>query len=88
MGMKVCKLVRLSSKNTEGEFVNGKEGKLTLRSRVVIDEASVKESEENYKQTGLLYVVDEKATAARDVEVEAEVNAAKGLTEEVKKADL
>jgi hypothetical protein len=82
MGMKVCKLVRLTSKDSEGLYVNGKEGKVTLRNRVVVSEDSVKEYEDNYGTSGLLYIVDEKATAKRDAEVEAEVKAARGIEEE------
>lgn len=86
--MKVCKLVRLTNKDEKGQFVNGKEGRITLRSRVVISEDSVKETEENYPTTGLLYVVDTKATSERDADVEAEVNEARGFSGDEKKATL
>ena len=74
MGMKVCKLVRLTQKNEDGEFVKGKEGVITVRNRAVVSEESVTETENNYKLSGLLYIVDEKATAKRDKDVEAGVS--------------
>lgn len=77
MGMKVCKLVRLTQKDEKGNFANTKEGKITLRKKVVISEESVKETEDNFKSTGLLYIVDETATAARDKMVDAEIEAAR-----------
>lgn len=79
MGMKVAKLVRLTNKDEKGNFVSKGEGKITLRKRVVIDESSVKETEENHGISGLLYIVDETATKARDKEVEAEVNAVRNI---------
>lgn len=86
--MKVCKLVRLTNKDEKGQFVNSKEGKITMRNRVVVSEESVAETEENYPTTGILYVVDAKATAERDAEVEAEVNEARGISGDEKKAAL
>lgn len=86
--MKVCKLVRLTNKDEKGQFVNGKEGRITLRNRAVVSEESVKETEENFQTTGLLYLVDAKATAERDADVEAEVNEARGISVDEKKADL
>jgi len=73
MGMKVCKLVRLTTKDDKGNFVNSKEGRVTIRKRAIIAQESVVETEENYKNTGLLYIVDEKATAERDELVDKEV---------------
>lgn len=86
MGMKVCKLVRLTKKNEGGGFVyseKSKEGQILLRKRVVVDESTVEESEGNFATSGLLYVVDAKATAERDELVNAEVEASKAPTEEV-----
>lgn len=77
MGMVVAKLIRLTDKSENGEFKNSKEGKITVRKRVIIDRDSVTETEDNYKQTGLLYVVDETATLAREKEVDAEVKEAR-----------
>jgi predicted nucleic acid-binding Zn-ribbon protein len=72
--MKVCKLVRLTSKDPEtGKFVKGEKGsQVTLRTRTVVPESTVEESESNCGKTGLLYIVDEKATAKRNAIVEAE----------------
>ena len=86
--MKVCKLVRLTNKDDKGQFVNGKEGKITVRNRVIVSEESVAETEENYPTTGILYIVDAKATAERDAGVEAEVNEARGISVDEKKAAL
>lgn len=86
--MKVCKLVRLTNKDEKGQFVNSKEGRITLRNRVVVSEDSVKETEDNFTTTGLLYLVDAKATAERDADVEAEVNEARGISGDEKKAAL
>lgn len=88
MGMKVCKLVRLTVKGNDGLYVNSKEGRVTLRSKAVVSEESVKESEGNFGTTGLLYIVDAKATSDRDAEVEAEVNDARGINAEPKAATL
>jgi hypothetical protein len=74
MAMKVCKLVRLAVKDEKGNFDKAK-ASVTVRSRVVVDESSVKETEENYKQSGLLYVVDEKATKERDAKIEEQLTA-------------
>jgi len=70
--MKVAKLVRLTKKDSEGLFVNDKDNQTTLRSRAIVSAETVKESEDNYKNTGLLYIVDKKATAERDEIVAAE----------------
>lgn len=72
MGMKVCKLVRLTQKDTKGNYINGKEGNITVRERAIVSEESIAETESNYKSSGLLYVVDEKATAKREKELEVE----------------
>lgn len=73
MAMKVCKLVRLTQKDDKGEFIEKKEGSITVRNRAIVSEESVKESEETYKMSGLLYKVDENATAKRDKEIESGV---------------
>jgi len=59
--MKVVKLVRLQSKDEKGNFKKDGSSKVK-RNRAVVSDEVVKESEENYKFTGLLYIVDEKAT--------------------------
>lgn len=87
MGMKVCKLVQLSKKNDKGLFdKKSEEGRIVHRKRVIVSEESVKETEDNCGTTGMLYVVNEKATAARDAEVDAENVASKTVvgSEEVK----
>lgn len=69
MSMKVCELVRLTKKVKKGDdivFQNSKEGRISMRKRVVVSEETVKESEDTYESTGLLYVVNQAATAARD----------------------
>jgi hypothetical protein len=83
MEMKVCSLVQLTKKNDKGEFTkDGKEGKITIRKRVIVPQSSVEEYEGNYASSGLLYVVDEKATAERNKLVETEVNAARNAETE------
>lgn len=85
MGMKVCKLVRLTQKNDKGEFVKGKDAShVEVRSRVVIPEETVAEYEESSAARGLLYVVDEKATAERD---EIVANENKTPAEEVEEVE-
>lgn len=69
---KVCKLVRLASKDAEGNFANVKEGRITLRERVIVSNDTVQESEANFGMTGRLYIVDKEATAERNAKVEAE----------------
>lgn len=75
--MKVCKLVSLTKKDQKGNFVNSKEGMIVRRNKVVIPAEDVEAAEENFETTGLLYIVDEKATAARNKIVEKEIEAAK-----------
>ncbi len=71
--MKVCKLVRLTSKNEKGLFVKGeKAAHVVLRNKCVVSQETVNNSEKNYEKTGLLYVVDEKKTAERDSKIELE----------------
>jgi hypothetical protein len=73
MGMKVCKLVRLTKKDDKGLYdQKSKEGMHVVRKRAVVSEESVNETVENCATTGLLYIVDEKATTARDLEVNGE----------------
>ena len=78
MVMKVCELVRLTKKDVDGNFEKGKEGRITVRNRVVVSEESVAEFEGNYKSTGLLYIVDAEATSERDAQVEDEVSELRG----------
>lgn len=70
--MKVCKFVRLTSKDPKGKFVNSKDGRTTIRTKVVVSEDTVKETEANFETTGLLYIVDEAKTKERNAVVEAE----------------
>lgn len=79
MESKVCKLVRLTSKDDKGKFVKGEKGsQVIVRKKCVVSESSVNESEKNYEKTGMLYIIDEKATELRNKIVEAENEAANG----------
>ena len=59
--MKVVKKVKLLSKDRDGNFIKNNTYKVE-RNRAVISEESVKSSEATYKETGILYIVDEEAT--------------------------
>lgn len=59
--MKVAKKVRLLSKDSKGDFIKNDTNQV-LRSRVVIQKQSIEESEISYKETGILYIIDEEAT--------------------------
>lgn len=59
--MKVVKKVMLLSKDKDGNFVKNDTYKVE-RNRAVISEESVKATEATYKETGVLYIVDEEAT--------------------------
>lgn len=59
--MKVCKKVRLLQKDKDGQFIKNENFEL-LRSRAVISEDVVAESEYTYKETGILWIVDENQT--------------------------
>lgn len=59
--MKVVQKRKLLVKDKDGFFVNN-ETFTILRDRAVIQESEVKESEQSYKETGIIWVVDEKAT--------------------------
>jgi hypothetical protein len=59
--MKVAQKRRLLTKTDKGLFINNDTFKIE-RHRAVIEESTIKESEESYKETGLIWVVDEKAT--------------------------
>lgn len=63
--IKVCNLVRLLEKDAKGLFI--KDGqKSVLREGAKVLAESVIESENNYKDTGVLWIVDEKATEERN----------------------
>lgn len=64
--MKVCKLVRLTQKDKNGDYKKDLQTAKVERERVVVSEKSVKDSELTSKSSGLLYVVDKEATAERD----------------------
>lgn len=59
--MKVVKKVKLLMKDSKGSFIKNN-NYTVLRTRAVIQESSVKQSESTYKETGILYIVDEEAT--------------------------
>jgi hypothetical protein len=83
MGMKVCKLVRLTKKDEKGNFdATSKEGQIIVRKKAVVSEDSITETEDNCGTTGLLYIVDKAATAERNQLVELEIaNSRKGDVE-------
>jgi hypothetical protein len=59
--MKVVQKRKLLVKDKDGLFVNN-DTFTVLRHRAVIEDSTVKESESSYKETGIIWVVDEKAT--------------------------
>lgn len=59
--MKVAKKVRLLTKDKDGNFKKSENVEI-LRHRSVINQSTVTESEQSYKETGVLWIVDEKAT--------------------------
>ncbi len=63
--MKVVKKIRLLTKDSKGLFQNN-EQHVVMRHRAIVQESTIEETRGNYKTTGVLYVVDEKATAERD----------------------
>jgi hypothetical protein len=79
MGMKVCKLVRLTNKGAEGKFLKTGEGQITERKKAVISEETVKEFEDTCETSGLLYIVNEKLTKQRDAIVDKEVSESRVL---------
>lgn len=63
--IKVCNLVKLLEKDKDGLFK--KDGQHTVvREKAKVLAESVSEFENNYKDTGMLYIVDEEATKARN----------------------
>lgn len=63
--MKVVQKRKLLVKDKKGYFVNN-ETFTILRNRAVIEESAIEESESSYKETGIIWVVDEKATKERE----------------------
>ena len=61
--MKVAQKVRLLTKDKDGRFIKN-DTFAVLRNRAVIQPEVVKETEENYKDTGVLWIVDVKETKA------------------------
>jgi hypothetical protein len=59
--MKVVEKRKLLAKDAKGFFVNNDNYTL-LRTRAVIQDEVVEESKHSYKETGIIWVVDEKAT--------------------------
>lgn len=59
--MKVAQKRRLLTKTNKGEFINNDIFKVE-RERSVIQEEVIQESENSYKETGIIWVVDEEAT--------------------------
>lgn len=63
--MKVAQKRRLLLKTNKGEFINNDTFKIE-RERAVIQDEVIKESENSYKETGIIWVVDEQATKERE----------------------
>lgn len=63
--MKVAKKVKLLTKDKDGLY-NVKGQHSVLRDRAVIGEADVKKYQDECKETGILYIVDEEATKERN----------------------
>lgn len=59
--MKAAQKRKLLTKNKDGEFINNDNYQI-LRHRSIIDERVIEESEQVYKETGVIWVVDQKAT--------------------------
>lgn len=72
MAFKVCKLVRLTKKNEKGEFEKNEKNSILVRSKAIVSEETIADSETSCAKTGLLYIVDEKLTKKRESELEAE----------------
>lgn len=60
--MVVCKKVRHFKKDAKGKLYVKSDNFQVLRERAVIQESAVAESESGFPETGILWVVDEKAT--------------------------
>lgn len=65
MKVKVCKKIKLLEKDKNGQFIKTENHKV-LRERSVVMESSIAESENYYKMSGVLWVVDEEATKERE----------------------
>ena len=65
--MKVAKKVRLLTKK-DGMFVKNDTFEV-LRDRAVVQESVVEDHKRSYKATGIVYIVDEKATKEREEEI-------------------
>lgn len=63
--MKVVKKVKLLTKDKDGNYVKNDTCEI-LRHRAVVQEILVAEYENNYKETGIVYIVDEAATNERN----------------------
>lgn len=63
--MKVAKKVRLLTKDKDGKFIKN-ETFAVLRDRAVVQSEVVKETELNYKDTGVLWLVDVAETKERE----------------------
>ena len=60
--MVVCKKVRHFKKDAKGKLYVKSDNYQVLRERAVIQEVAVTESENSFPETGIVWVVDEKAT--------------------------
>jgi len=59
--MKAAQKRRLLTKNRDNEFINNDNYEV-LRNRSIIQEQVIEESEMTYKETGIIWVVDQEAT--------------------------
>ena len=72
--MKVAKKVRLLAKDKDGFYIKNETQAVVMRTRAVVSQDVITDTEYNYKETGILYIVDEQATAERN---EAKANKGK-----------
>lgn len=59
--MKAAEKRRLLTKNRNGEYINN-ESYEVLRNRAIIQESVIEESEQSYKETGILWVINQEET--------------------------
>lgn len=59
--MKAAQKRRLLTKNKDGQYINN-ENYEVLRHRSIIEESVIDESQQSYKETGVIWVVDDEET--------------------------
>ena len=83
--MKVAKKVRLLNKDSKGKFIKNETYEV-LRNRSIVTDLAVAQTEANYKDVGILWIVDEKATKERNAK-KAPKKATKKITKETPKTE-